>query len=78
MKISKDWDKICCTLDDFVNLQESPAGFWDTEFLAKLDLFVNKYEEIMEKSCNWRVEFCTAEIYNSFKQIQDYIKSEKK
>ncbi len=29
--ISKDGNQICATLPDFINLQESPAGFGDTE-----------------------------------------------
>lgn len=35
----QDGDKICATFDDFVNLQESPAGFGDTEAEAKANLF---------------------------------------
>jgi hypothetical protein len=36
---SQDGDKICATFKDFINLQESPAGFGDTEEEAKANLF---------------------------------------
>lgn len=35
----QDGDMICATLEDFVNLQESPAGFGKTEDEAKANLF---------------------------------------
>lgn len=40
MKIiyKQDWDKVCATYDDFINLQESPAWFWGNEREAKRKL----------------------------------------
>ncbi len=35
---SRDGDKWCATYTDFINLQESPAGFGDTQEEAKADL----------------------------------------
>jgi len=37
----QDWNKICATFENFTNLQESPAWFWNTESEAKLDLLIN-------------------------------------
>ena len=36
---SQDGNKVCATFKDFINLQESPAGFGDTEAEAKANLF---------------------------------------
>lgn len=43
----KDGDKICCVFGDFINLQESPAGFGDTNEEALTDLSANwkKYKQ---------------------------------
>jgi hypothetical protein len=38
-KISMDGNQFCATTDAFDNLQESPAGFGDTEADAVADLF---------------------------------------
>jgi hypothetical protein len=40
----KDGDKWCCVYGDFVNLQESPAGFGDTFEDAMNDLSPTKVE----------------------------------
>jgi hypothetical protein len=39
INIKKDGDKYCATYDDFVNLQESPAGFGSTVTQAMVNLF---------------------------------------
>ena len=36
-----DGDRWCCTLPDFVNLQESPAGFGDTKEAAQAALLAD-------------------------------------
>lgn len=41
IQYKKDGDKICATYEDFINLQESPAWFWDTEEEAKNNLIKN-------------------------------------
>ena len=38
VRYKMDGDQQCATLDDFINLQESPAGFGDTEEAALEDL----------------------------------------
>lgn len=50
IKFSKDGDKVCATFADFVNLQESPAGFGDTEEEAKADLLKNAEKAEAEKA----------------------------
>ena len=42
---SHDGDQICATLPDFINLQESPAGFGNTEMEALTDLIKALEEE---------------------------------
>ena len=51
MKINykKDWNKICATYEDFVNLQESPAGFGDTKEEAMVDLMKESEHKINRK-----------------------------
>lgn len=41
---TQDGDKICATFGDFVNLEESPAWFGDTEEEAKADLIAKEKE----------------------------------
>lgn len=40
-----DWDMMCATLDNFVNLAVSVAWFWETEELAKKDLLEQIYKD---------------------------------
>ncbi len=42
LRIKKDGDQFCATRPDFINLQESPAGFGPTEPHAILDLLINE------------------------------------
>jgi hypothetical protein len=54
IKYFKDGDQWCCTGDDFIDLQESIAGFGETKVKAKEDFFKNleidkeKYDQIMK------------------------------
>lgn len=41
VKYFKDGNKWCCVYENFINLQESLAGFGDTKEEARLDL-INK------------------------------------
>ena len=52
IKYFQDWDKICATFSDFINLQESFAWFWDTEEDAKKDLLKNRDFEILKDFLN--------------------------
>ncbi len=45
--IKKDGDDFCATLDDFLDLQQSPAGFGDTKVEAIIKLMAEK--EVIEK-----------------------------
>lgn len=54
----QDWDKICATFDDFVNLQESPAGFGDTEEEARANLFQAVHAEDDAKPYGAKIIVC--------------------
>lgn len=54
----QDGDKICATFDDFVNLQESPAGFGDTEAEAKASLFQAIHAEEDAKPYGAKIIIC--------------------
>lgn len=45
--IRKDGNNFCATLDDFIDLQASPAGFGDTKVEAIIGLMAEK--EVKEK-----------------------------
>lgn len=54
----QDGDQICATFDDFVNLQESPAGFWKTEAEAKANLFQAIHAEEDAKPYGAKIIVC--------------------
>ena len=39
-----DWNKVCCYDENFINLQESIAWFWDTEKEALHDYVINLHK----------------------------------
>lgn len=47
LKFFKDWNMWCCVEEDnFINIQESVAWFWDTKAEAMKDFYINKTKEL--------------------------------
>jgi hypothetical protein len=53
IRVFRDGNGWCATFDDYINLQESPAGFSGTEIGAVIDLYQDRDQsselEMMEK-----------------------------
>lgn len=71
---SKDWDSIKATFEDFINLQESPAWYGDTEEEAKRDLLENSEDEEKEKEEEKQKE----NFFKMFLQFAELVKDEEK
>lgn len=51
VNFTQDGDKICATLYDFINLQESPAGFGDDKEEALVALIYDLKQELERRKC---------------------------
>jgi hypothetical protein len=56
IRVFRDGNGWCATFDDYINLQESPAGFSGTEIGAIIDLYRDRDQtsefQMMEKLTN--------------------------
>ena len=80
----QDGNKVCATFDDFINLQESQAGFWDNNEEARADLLkkpllleieegINKINDTFGLIEDWEISAIQA--YKHFKQFDWTIKN---
>ena len=76
---NQDGDKICATFEDFINPEDSPAGFWDTEDEARQNLLIADLlefsiliaQKFIDKVDSWRAH--STETYNDMKMLKTKI-----